>query len=138
MAIAPVDAGLFIRLFDIGTQAGLAVAEGKMITQASVNEALQAAIRELGKLQVTDKEAYLARLSCLRSVFDSGRFATYFRQGDEGHVFVEHALLRAMATSPCTTLWNEQLQGAVGQFDLADLERGITGLRSGSPVSAGE
>ena len=127
-AISPVDPDNYLHLFKLGTQAGLSVATGKSITVDSLNEALHAAIKELGKMQVNDKEAYLARLACLRSIFDSGRFDSHFQRTEEGHVFVEHVLLKAMAVSPCTTHWNELMQSAFAAFDLDELAKMIVTL----------
>ena len=125
MAIAPVEPESYLHLFKVGTEAGLSVASGKTITIDSINEALHAAIKELSKMELDDKEAYLARLSCLRTVFDSGRFGPHFKQTEDGHVLVEHALLKAMATSSCSTHWNEQLELALVQFDLDALEKSL-------------
>ncbi len=125
LPIANVDPDIFIHLFQIGTEAGLSVASGAAITNESVQEALLAAIKELAKMQIEGKEAYLARLSCLRAIFDSGRFGEYFKQTEDGHVLVEHILLKAMATSPCTTQWNEQKQSTLTQFDLLEMGKRI-------------
>lgn len=125
MAIAPVEPDVLIHLFGVGAQAGLSAAEGATITADSVSRALQAAIKTLSTLPVEGKEAYLARLSCLRPIFDSGRFNAHFQQSADGHVFVENALLRAMAVAACTTRWDDERQCAIGQFDLDALAGAI-------------
>jgi hypothetical protein len=126
MPIAEVSPDVFVHLFNLGTAAGLSATTGSTITLDSVNQALHAAIRALAHMQVDGKEAYLARLSCLRALFDQERFRPHFQQNEDGHVFVKNTLLKAMAIAPCTTQWSEPLQSAQARFDLIALERAVS------------
>lgn len=121
--IAAVDPEVLIHLFGVSTSAGLAAVRGEAITADAFSAALDAALAELRTMHVEGKDAYLARLSCVRPVFDSGRFGEHFRQDAQGHVFIGNALLQAMALAPCFTRWNEELAAVTGQFDLVALEQ---------------
>lgn len=133
MPVAPVAPEVFIHLFKLGNEAGLSIVRGQKITAAAVDAALQAAIRELQKIETEHKEAYLARLTCLRAVYDSGRFDDCFEQTAAGHVFVNTQLLQAMAVAACATCWHAAEQNLAGQFDIPQLERTLQKMRNEAP-----